>query len=307
MGQLEGAARTQQILFPEALDDYVAEANPARFLDAFGDSLDRDALGFRHTPPAATGRPSYAPGALRKLYIYGDLHRIRSSRRLEQDTHRNVERRWLLRKLHPDFKTMADVRKDKATAFTQVFRACALLGKEWGLFGQERVALDGPQLKAVTRKRRNFTQAKRRETLTRLDTPIEPYVRDWDAADAAATERQQPTAAQRCERQGRYEGLMREMERTGQCPVSSTDPDSRAMPKRPTVDVGYHAPVAVDDTPKLVVVQDVTQAVTDVGQLSGIAIQAKEALEVDQVTVVAAMGDAHGEDINACEEAGMEP
>lgn len=295
------------MLVPEALDDEVAEAHPARCIDAVGDSLDLDALGFRHTPPAATGRPSDAPGDLRTLDSYGDRPRIRSRRRLEQDTHRNVERRWRLRKRHPDVKTMADGRQDQATAFPQVFRACALLGQAWGLCGQALGAIDGPNLKAVTRQRRNVPHAKRRETLPRLDPPIAPYVRDGDAADAAATARQQPTAAQRRERQGRDEGLRREMARTGQRPVSLTDPDRRAMPKRPTVDVGDHAPVAVDDTPQLGVVPDVTQAVTAVGQRSGLARQAKEALEVDPVTVVAAMGDSHGEAINACEEAGIEP
>ena len=314
MGHIEGASRTQQILFPEALDDYVAEENPVRFIDAFVDSLDLDALGFRHTQPAATGRPSYCPGDLLKLYIYGYMNRIHSSRRLEKETHRNVELRWLLRKLHPDFKTIADFRKDNAKAFKQVFRAFALLCKEWGLFGQELVAIDGTKLKAVNSKRRNFTQAKLSETLKRLDTHLEQYLHDLDAADAEETESQQPTAEQLREkirqlreRKGRYEGLMREMERTGQSQVSLTDPDSRAMPKSPKVDVGYNAQVVVDAKHKLFVVQEVTNAVTDVDQLGGIAVQAKEALEVEQVKVVADRGYYHGEGIKACEEAGIEP
>jgi transposase len=313
MGHIEGATRTQQILFPEALDDYVAEDNPVRFIDAFVDSLDLDALGFRHTQPAATGRPSYAPRDLLKLYIYGYMNRIRSSRRLEKETHRNVELLWLLRKLHPDFKTIADFRKDNAKAFKQVFRAFVLLCKEWGLFGQELVAIDGTKIKAVNSKRRNFTQAKLSETLKRIDTHIEQYLHDLDAADAAEPESQQTSAGhlrekirQLRERKDRYEGLLREMECPGQSQVSLTDPDSRAMPKSPKVDVGYNAQVAVDAKHKLFVVQEVTNAVTDVDQLSGIAIQAQETLAVEQINVVADMGYYHGEEIKACEEAGIE-
>jgi transposase len=314
MGHIEGATRTQQILFPEALDDYVAEANPGRFIDAFVDRLDLDVLGFRHTQPAAMGRPSYAPGDLLKLYIYGDMNRIRSGRRLEKETHRNVELLWLLRKLHPDFKTLADFRKDNAKAFKQGFRTFVLLCKEWGWFGQERVAIDGTKIKAVNSKRRHFTQAKLSETLKRIDTHIEQYLHDLDAADAAEPESPQTSAEhlrekiqQLRERKDRYEGLLREMECTGQSQVSLTAPASRAMPTSPKVDVGYNAPVAVDATHQLFVVQEVTNAVTDVEQLSGIAIQAQETLEGEPLTVVADLGCYHGEEINACEEAGVEP
>ncbi len=314
MGHTEGASRVQQVLFPEVLDDYSAEDNPVRFREAFVDSLDLDALGVRRAQPAATGRPAYAPGDVRKRYIYGYMNRIRSSRRLEKETHRNVELLWLLRRLHPDFKTMADVRQDRANAFKQGFRAFALLCNAWGVLGQELVAIDGPQFKAVTSKRRNFTQAKLTETLPRIDAHIEQYLPDLDTADAEEAECQKITAEalrekirQLRERKGRYEGLMRAMERTGQSQVSLTDPDSRALPKSPKVDVGYNAQVAVDDKHKLFVVQDVITAVTDVDPLSGLAIQAKEALEVEQIKVVADMGDYHGEAIKACEEAGIEP
>jgi transposase len=314
MGYIEGASRAQQILFPEALDDYIAEENPARFIDAFVDSLDLDALGFRRTQPAAPGRPAYSPGDLLKLYLYGYMHRIRSSRRLEKETHRNVELLWLLRTLHPDFKTMADFRKDNVQAFKQVFRAFVVLCKEWGLYGYELVAIDGSKFKAVNSKRRNFTNVKLTETPKRIDAHIEQYLHDLDAADAEEAESQQPTAEelrekirQLRERKGRYEGLRRELERTGQRQVSLTDPDSRAMPKSPKVEVGYNAQVAVDAQHKLFVVQEVTNAVTDVDQLSGIAIQAQAVLGVDRVKVVADMGYYHGEEINACEEAGIEP
>jgi transposase len=135
MSHIAGASCEQQVLFPDVLDDDIAEENPVRFIDAFVESLDLDALGFRRVQPAATGRPAYHPGDILKLYICGHTNRIRSSRRLEQETHRNVELIWLLRKLHPDFKTIADFRKDNVKAFKRVFRAFALLCKEWELFG----------------------------------------------------------------------------------------------------------------------------------------------------------------------------
>jgi transposase len=314
MGHIEGASHAQHILFPEVLDESIAEDNPARFIDAFVDSLDLSALGFRRTRPAATGRPAYDPGDLLKLYIYGYRNRIRSSRRLERETYRNVERLWLLRRLHPDFTTMAGFRKDDVTAFKQVFRTFVLLCKEWGLFGQEWVAIDGSKFKAVNNKRRDFTKAKLRETSRDIAAKIEHYLRELDMTDVEEANIRQPTAEalqekvrQLRERQGRYEGLLQEMDGTGQSQVSLTDPDSRAMPKSPKVDVGYNAQGAVDAKHHMFAVQDVTNAVTDVDQLSGIAIQAKKALEVEQLTVVADMGDYYGEGIKGCEGAGIEP
>jgi hypothetical protein len=176
------------------------------------------------------------------------------------------------------------------------------------------VALDGSQFKAVNSKRRNLTQEPLTETLQRMDARIEPYLHALDTADAEAAECQKTTAAalpekirQRRERKGRSEGLMREMARTGQSQVSLPAPEGRAMPKRPNVDVGDNAQVAVDDQHQLVVVQEVSHAVTDVEQRSGLAIQAKEALEVKQSHVVADVGYSHGEEITACEAAGIAP
>jgi Transposase DDE domain len=242
------------------------------------------------------------------------MKRLRSSRRLERETYRNVERLWRLRQLHPDFTTMADFRKDHVTAFKRVFRTFVLLCKAWALFGQEWVAVDGSKFKAVNNKRRTFTKAKLRETLKDIDAQIEHSMRELDTTDVEEATIQQPTAEalqeevrQLRERQGRYEGLLQEMDSTGQSQVSLPDPDSRAMPKSPEVEVGYNAQGAVDAKPHLGVVHDVTHAVTDVDQLSGSAIQAKEALEVEQLTVVAAMGYYDGEELKAWEGAGIEP
>jgi Transposase DDE domain len=195
-----------------------------------------------------------------------------------------------------------------------VFRTFVLLCKEWGLYGRELVAIDGSKFKAVNNKRRNFTQAKLNETLKAIDAKIEHYLHALDAADEAEPDVHKPTAEalresiqQLRERKGRYEGLREAMEVSGESHVSLTDPDSRAMPQSPKVDVGDDVQVAVDDKHQLLVIQEVTNAVTDVEQLSGIAIQAEEALGVDHVKVVAAMGYYYGEEIKACEEAGIEP
>jgi transposase len=314
MGHIEGTSRAQHILFPAALDDSMAEEHPVRFIDAFVDSLDLHALGFRRTQPAVTGRPSYAPGDVLKLYIYGDMNRRRSSRRREKDTHRNIELRWLLRTLPPDFKTIADFRKDNAKAFQQVFRAFTLLCKEWGWFGAAWVAIDGSKFQAVNNKQRNFTQAKLRDLLPAGDAKLEQYLRALEAADAAETEVPPPTAAALREkiqhlraRKGRYEQLQAALEASGESQVSLTAPDSRARPKSPKVDVGSNVPTAVDAKPKLLLEQHGTNAVTDVAPLSVMAIAAKEMLGVEPLQGVAEMGDYHGEEIKAWEEAGSEP
>lgn len=194
MGHSEGASRAQQVLFPAALEDYMADENPVRFIDAFVESLDLHTLGFRHVQPAATGRPAYHPGDLRKLYLDGYLNRMRSGRCLARETPRNVALLWLVCKLHPDFKTLADVRKDPAKACKQVFRTFVLLCKERGLFGQELVAIDGSKFNAVNNTRRNVTHAKLDETLQAIDASLEHYRHAWDAADQAAAEAQKPTA-----------------------------------------------------------------------------------------------------------------
>ena len=242
------------------------------------------------------------------------MNRALSSRCLEREAHRNVELLWLLRKLHPDFKTIADFRKDNAKAFKHVFQTFVLLCKEWGLFGQDLVAIDGSKFKAVNNKRRNFTQAKLDEMLKAIDAKIDHYLHALDAADEAEADAQKPTAEalrerirQLHERKGRYAGLKEAMEGNGENQVSLTDPDSRAMAKSPKVDVGYNVQVAVDDQHKLLIIQEVTNAVTDVDRLSSIAIQAKETLRVDHVKEVADMGYYHGEEIKACEEAGIKP
>jgi transposase len=176
MGYIHGANRHEVIFFPERLDDYIAEDNPVRFIDAFVDELDLVACGFQRAVPAATGRPGYAPGDLLKLYLYGYLYRLRSSLRLEQETHRNVEVMWLLKKLRPDHKTIADFRKNNLKPIRQVCRTFTLLCKKLDLFGAELVAIEGSKFRAVNAKERNFTPDQLKKLLAQIDERVEAYL-----------------------------------------------------------------------------------------------------------------------------------
>ena len=316
MGYIEGIAREQLILFPESLDEYIAADNPVRFIDAWVDTLDLAALGFSDTVPAATGRPGYDPRAILKLYLYGYLNRTRSSRKLEQECQRNVEVMWLMGKLSPDHKTIADFRKDNRQAFKEMFKAFCLLCRELELFGGELVAIDGSKFKAVNSSKRNFTQTKVQEYLAEMETRLEAYLKELDQADQveAPTVPPRRSAAElqaKIERlktrQVKYQGYLKQMEESGQSQLSLTDPDSRAMPNSPKAPVGYNVQTAVDSKHHLIVAQDVTNEVTDRDQLSPMAIEAKATLGVDQLKAVADMGYAHGKELKVCLEAGIEP
>ena len=251
----------QTLLLPEAVDDYVGVENPVRFIDAFVDGLDLAAAGFARVVPEATGRPGYAPADLLKLYIYGYLNRVRSSRRLEAETRRNLEVIWLLRHLKPDFKTIADFRRDNRAAFRSVFREFVLLCRQLDLFGRELLAVDGTRIKAVNNKDRNFTRAALSKFIRDADERLADYVRRLDEADAAETSTgggsrtqnlAEKIAALRAARD-RHRALLADLERTGESQVSLTDPDSRAMAGHTRVAVGYNAQLAVDAKHKLIV------------------------------------------------------
>ena len=314
MAHIPGHDRSQLLLLPEAVDDYVAADNPVRFIEAFVDGLDLAALGFIGTVPKATGRPGYAPADLLKLYIYGYLNRTRSSRRLEAETHRNIEVIWLLRHLKPDFKTIADFRRINHKAFRPVFRQFVLLCRELDLFGKELLAVDGTRIKAVNNKDRNFTRASLTEFIRLADAKLDDYLHRLDHADAAETS----TSGSRVEnlaekiaavrgRRERCQEMLAELDRTGESQISLTDPDSRAMAAHTRVAVGYNAQIAVDTKHKLIVEQQVTNQVLDMGLLTETAEPAKEILGVETIDVVADKGYFKIEDIEACEKAGMEP
>lgn len=314
MAYVEGVNRDQITLFPEAIDDYITEDNPVRFIDAFVGGLDLSEHGFKYSDTNPTGRPPYNPADLLKLYIYGYLNRIRSSRKLEQETIRNVELMWLLCKLSPDFKTIADFRKDNRKAFKKVFREFTLLCRKLKLFGGELIAVDGSKFRAVNSSQRNFTEKKLQKALKAIDEKIEAYLNELDEADQKETQDKRLSAKdlqdkiqKLKDRKGKYGELFKEMKDSGETQISLTDPDSRSMPKSPNAPVAYNVQTAVDEKHKLIVAYDITNEVTDRNQLSKMAKQAKDTLEAEELKVVADMGYSHGKEIKACEEAGIEP
>ena len=314
MTHIAGHDRSQTLLLPESLDEYVGPENPVRFIDAWVDGLDLTAAGFARMAAKATGRPGYAPKDLLKLYIYGYLNRVRSSRRLEAETHRNIEVIWLLRHLKPDFKTIADFRRDNRNAFRPVFRQFVLLCRQLDLFGRELLAVDGTRIKAVNNKDRNFTRASLTEFIKLADTKLDDYLQRLDQSDAAESTTggsrvknlAEKIAAIR-ERRTRCADMLAHLDRTGEDQISLTDPDSRAMAAHTRVAVGYNVQVAVDTEHKLIVEQQVTNQVVDMGLLTQTAEPAKEVLGVEKIAVVADRGYFKIEDIEACEKAGIEP
>ena len=309
MAHISGHDRSQLLLLPEAVDDYVAADNPVRFIEAFVDGLDLAALGFIGTVPKATGRPGYAPADLLKLYIYGYLNRVRSSRRLEAETYRNIEVIWLLRHLKPDFKTIADFRRDNRKAFRPVFRQFVLLCKQLDLFGRELLAVDGTRIKAVNNKDRNFTRASLAEFIKLADKKLDDYLQRLDHSDATEQSAGGARVANLAEkiaavrgRRERCQEMLAELDRTGESQISLTDPDSRAMAAHTRVAVGYNAQIAVDTKHKLIVEQQVTNQVLDMGLLTETAEPAKEILGVETIDVVADKGYFKIEDIEACEK-----
>src|SRR3954453_5903864 len=314
MAHIPGHDRSQMLLLPETVDDYVGPDHPVRFIEAFVDGLDLEAAGFARVEPKPTGRPGYAPADLLKLYIYGYLNRIRSSRRLEAEAGRNLEVIWLLRHLQPDFKTIADFRRDNRNAFRQIFRAFVVLCRQLDLFGRELIAVGGTRIKAVNNKDRNFTRESLAELIKLADKKLDDYLQRLDHRDAteqtAGGARVAPLPEKIAAVRGRRERcqeMLAELDRTGESQISFTDPDSRAMAAHTRVAVGYNAQIAVDTKHKLIVEQQVTNQVLDMGLLTETAQPAKEILGVETIDVVADKGYFKIEDIEACEKAGMEP
>jgi transposase len=310
MSYQRGPDRSQVQLLPPCLDDYVAPNAPARFLDAYVEGLDFAALGFAHAQPAATGRPPYHPADLLKLYLYGYLHRVRSSRRLEAEATRNLEVIWLLRSLRPDFKTIADFRKDNRAAFKPLFKNFNLLCRKLDLFGAELLAIDGSKFKAVNNPRRHYTQEQLQELVQKVEARIDQYLGELDRQDTEAEG--VPAAPHRAAleekiallqaRQGRYDELLAQMKAADQTEVSLTDPDSRGMKK---VAVGYNVQVAVDAKHDLIAAPEVVQAASDYGQLSPMATAAQAALAVASLQVVADAGYHEARQLEACAAAGI--
>lgn len=309
---IEGESRTQSTLLPECLDDYIADTNPVRVVDVFVDELNLGHLGFDGVDPAATGRPGYHPAILLKLYIYGYLNRIQSSRRLEKESQRNVELMWLTGRLMPDFKTIARFRKDNGKAIRNVCRQFVVLCQRLGLFSEALVAIDGSKFKAVNNRDRNFTSAKLLRRMEEIESSINRYLTELDTAD-----RQEPAVAKiRGERlQDKIAVLKEQMKalkeieiRLNDTPdkqISLTDPDARSMKTRGTGIVGYNIQTAVDAKNHLIVAHQVTNIGSDRDQLTSMAKLARAAMGAEELTVIADRGYFKGEEIVACHEAGI--
>ena len=312
---VEGSDRGQSTFLPECLDDWIGEDNPVRVIDVFVDELDLGDLGFSGVDSKATGRPSYHPSVLLKLYIYGYLNRVQSSRRLEREAGRNVEVMWLTGRLAPDHKTIADFRKDNGGAIRQVCARFVALCRTMGLFAEASVAIDGSKFKAVNNRDKNFTRAKMERRMAQIEESVARYLQQLDSAD-----RQEPSKALKTktvrlkekieklkEEMQRLEKLKVQMLATPDQQISLTDPDARSMATsgRGSGVVGYNVQTAVDTKHHLIVTHDVTNVGTDRSQLASVAREAKAAIATESLDVVADRGYFNSVEILACEQAGI--
>jgi len=303
---IEGQDRSQGTLFPERLDDYVEEDSPVRVIDVFIDDLDISGLGFR-TELAATGRPRYHPKMMLKLYVYGYLNRVQSSRRLEVEAQRNIELMWLTGRLAPDFKTIADFRKDNPEAIRLVCREFVMLCKKLNLLSEKLVAIDGSKFKAVNSRDRNFTKAKMKRRLRDVESAIERYLAQLDATDQTEpapddAKTLQDKVAKLREEMARLKKLEVRMLEAPDKQLSLTDPDACSMASRGTGVVGYNVQGAVDAKHHLIVAHEVSQVGSARQQLAKMAKQAKDVLGTSKLTVVADKGYYNGDELRECEQ-----
>ena len=312
---IEGEDRSQVTLLPECLDDYIADDNPVRAVDAFVEELDLQELGFEGAEPATTGRPSYHPAVLLRIYIYGYLNRVQSSRRLEREAQRNVELMWLTGRLAPDFKTIADFRRDNGAGIRNVCRRFVVLCRELKLFSQAIVAIDSSKFKAVNSRDRNFTPGKIDKRQQQIEESIQRYLQALDTADRtqpaeveAKTERLQEKIKTLREQMRRMERIKDRLTRQPDGQLSLTDPDARSMisQAKGTGVVGYNVQTAVDAKYHLIVAHEVTNVGSDRTQLTKMALAAREAMGKQKLQAFADRGYFNGPEIKACDEAGIQ-
>ena len=311
MKYIRGSDRGEVLLLPEALEDYIAAENPVRFIDAFVGQLDLVAAGFTHAQLNETGRPPYDPKDLLRLYLYGYLNRVRSTRGLEREAGRNLEVIWLLRKLRPDFKTIADFRRDNAKGIKAAGREFTLLCRRLQLFGGELVAIDSTKIKAQNAKGRNYSAARLAALHKELEEKLSSYLAELDEADVSAGRGpEQLSAAELKEkiahlekRKAELEAVAPEVAQKGQ--VSLTDPDSRAMSMGHGSTIGYNVQAAVDAKHSLIIATAVTQTTSDLNALGTMALQAQEALGTEKLKVVADKGYYNGKEILLCDTIGV--
>jgi transposase len=308
---IEGQQRSQSVLFPEQLEDWISEDNPVRAVDAFVDELDLVQVGFAGARPADTGRPAYHPAVLLKIYIYGYLNRVPSSRRLEREAQRNVELMWLTGRLAPDFKTIADFRRDNGTAIRKVCREFVELSRQIGLFGEAVVAIDGSKFKAVNNRDKNFTPHKLKARMQQLEESIARYLNDLDRADrepasvpAARVSQLKEKIATVKEQVRKLRCIEQQLHETPDQQISLTDPDARSMATsgRGTGIVGYNVQAAVDTEHHMIVAHEVTNVGHDRAQLTAMSKLARDAIGGEKLTVLADRGYFDGEEILKCVE-----
>lgn len=311
---VEGEDRTQVALLPECLDDYIAEDNPVRVIDAFVGELDLEVLGFLGATPAVTGRPSYHPSVLLKIYIYGYLNRIPSSRRLERECQRNIELLWLTGRLAPDFKTIADFRRDNGRGIRNVCRQFVAMCRQLKLFSEAIVAIDSSKFKAVNSRDRNFTPGKIDKRMRQIEESVNRYLEALETADRtqpaeieAKTERLKEKIGKLRQQMRQLQGRKKQLREKPEQQLSLTDPDARSMTSdgKATGIVGYNVQAAVDAKHHLIVAHEVTNVGNDRAQLSKMALQAGDAMGRKKLEAIADRGYFKGPEILTCEQAGI--
>lgn len=315
MPYIQGEDRNQIILFPESIDDYISSDNPARVIEEYVEQLDMEKLGFNRATSPSQGRPPYNPKDLLKLYLYGYLNRIRSSRRLEHEASRNLEVIWLLKKLKPDFKTIADFRRDNKSSLKAAFREFNKLCDEWGLFGKELIAIDGSKFRASNSKRNNYSEKKINRHLKYIDEKIDNYLKELDKTDILESCDRKPTVEEinkriqeLRERRANYEAMKEELLEKGENEISTVDPDARLMcNNNGNVDVSYNVQTTVDAKYKLIADFKVSQRPNDLGELDNMALRAKKLFGDKEFEVLADKGYYKAEDLKKCVENGIRP
>ncbi|MEN8207274.1 MAG: IS1182 family transposase [Pseudomonadota bacterium] len=309
---IEGEDRNQSTLFPECLEDYIAEDNPVRVIDVFVDELDLGQLGFGRVEPKITGRPAYHPSMLLKLYIYAYLNRVQSSRRIEREAQRNVELMWLTGRLMPDHKTISDFRKDNKKGVRGMCREFVVLCRRLNLFTQAMVVIDGSKFKAVNKRDRNFTRAKMKRSLAQVEASLDRYFEQLEQADReessiadVKTVNLKDKIATLKQEMARLNALEVQMQEAPDQQVSLTDPDARSMKSRGNGIVGYNVQTAVDAEHHLIVAHEVTNKGDDRSQLSSMAKQAREAMDAEDLTVIADAGYFKNKELLSCHKAGI--
>ena len=314
MKYVEGQDREQKTLLPDCIEDYIGEDNPVRVIDAFVDGLDIEKLGIKRATPNEMGRPPYDPRDLLKLYVYGYFNRIRSSRRLMTESTRNVELFYLLGKLTPDFRTIADFRKDNAKALKNVFRAFVKLCMKLGLYQKELLAVDGSKFRAVNSKDNCYNAEILQKKLARIDEHIAEYLKQMDQNDASEPDAKKLTPDQIKEavrelsqRKGVYQGYLKELEESGETQLLLSDPEARRMHSKDGFHCCYNVQTAVDGSSHLIAEYEVTDHNTDQGLLKEVAESAKEVLETETIETVADKGYESRADILDCVMNGIVP